>query len=205
MQAAVHEYVVRQLPTFIFMDEYRAFQGSASLKEVLQRKQRAPLTGEDRTLEMILELSGLDLESDVKKAENEDREQRQYDMDDAAAALTKAIEGRWKQLNYEVKFAADGHQFFTFVKDEKDQALIKLEERSKGFQWFFSFDLMFMYESKGLFKDCVILLDEPGLYLHPDAQRDLLRRLEEYARENTLLYTTHLPFMIDLQQPDQIH
>jgi predicted ATPase len=203
-QAAVHEYVVRHLPTFIFMDEYRAFRGSAALNEVLRRKQQGPLTGEDRTLEMILELSGLDLESEVKKAEKEDREQRQYDMDDAASALTEAIEGRWKQLRYEVKFAADGNQFFTFVKDEKDQALIKLEERSKGFQWFFSFDLMLMYESKGLFKGCVILLDEPGLYLHPDAQRDLLKRLEEYAGSNTLIYTTHLPFMVELEKPERI-
>jgi predicted ATPase len=204
VQAAVHEYVVLHLPTFIFMDEYRAFRGSASLKEVLQRKQSGPLTGEDRTLEMILELSGLNLESEVKKAEKEDREQRQYDMDDAAVALTKVIEGRWKQVKYEVKFAADGNQFFTFVKDDKDQALIKLEERSKGFQWFFSFDLMLMYESKGQFKDCVILLDEPGLYLHPDAQRDLLKRLEEYAGANTLIYATHLPFMVGLENPQRI-
>ncbi len=204
MQVAVHEYVVLHLPTFIFMDEYRAFRGSAALNEVLLRKQRGPLTGEDRTLEMILDLSGLNLEEEVKKAEKEDREQRQYDMDDAAVALTKVIEGRWKQLRYEVKFAADGNQFFTFVKDEKDQALIKLEERSKGFQWFFSFDLMLMYESQGAFKDCVILLDEPGLYLHPDAQRDLLLRLEAYAGSNTLIYTTHLPFMVDLDKPERI-
>ena len=204
MQAAVHEYVVQHLPTFIFMDEYRAFRGSAALNEVLIRKQQGPLIGEDRTLEMILELSGLNLEEEVRKAEKEDREQRQYDMDDAAVALTKVIEGRWKQIKYEVKFAADGNQFFTFVKDEKDQALIKLEERSKGFQWFFSFDLMLMYESKGMFKDCVILLDEPGLYLHPDAQRDLLQRLEAYAGSNTLIYTTHLPFMVDLQKPERI-
>ena len=44
----------------------------------------------------------------------------------------------------------------------------------------------------------------PGLHLHPNAQKDLLRRLENYAKGNTLLYTTHLPFMIDLNQPDQI-
>jgi len=204
MQAAVHEYVVLHLPTFIFMDEYRAFRGSAALNEVLLRKQQGPLTGEDRTLEVILDLSGLNLEEEVKKAAKEDREQRQYDLDDAAVALTKVIEGRWKQLKYEVKFAADGNQFFTFVKDEKDRALIKLEERSKGFQWFFSFDLMLMYESQGVFKDCVILLDEPGLYLHPDAQRDLLRRLEAYAGSNTLIYTTHLPFMVDLDKPERI-
>ena len=63
---------------------------------------------------------------------------------------------------------------------------------------------MFMHESKGTFEGCVVLLDEPGLHLHPDAQKDLLCRLEEYASGNTLLYTTHLPFMIDLNHPDRV-
>ncbi|MGH9659601.1 MAG: AAA family ATPase [Bryobacteraceae bacterium] len=201
---AAHEAVVRRLPAFLFMDEYRTFRGSASLDEVWRRKLNAQPTGEDRTLEMILELAGLSLASEVKNAGHIDREQRQYDLDDAAATLTRAIEGRWQQLRYEVKFAADGVHFFTFVRDHKDQALIKLEERSRGFQWFFSFDLLLMYESQGRFRDCVILLDEPGLALHPAAQRDLLSRLEAYAGNNTLLYTTHLPFMIDLKRPERI-
>jgi len=38
------------------------------------------------------------------------------------------------------------------VRNDKDPALIRLEERRKGFQWSFSFDLMFMYESEGFIK-----------------------------------------------------
>ena len=90
------------------------------------------------------------------------------------------------------------------VKDDLDPSRIELEERSKGYQWFFSFDLMLMHETENTFKGCVILLDEPGLHLHPKAQGDLLKLLEKYSEENTLLYTTHLPFMIDLNHPDRI-
>ena len=137
--------------------------------------------------------------------EGEDaREERQYDLDDGAGTLTSEFAERLRQRRYEVDFRVDDQQFFTFVKDDQDKALIRLEERSKGFQWFFSFDLMLMHESEGTFKGCVILLDEPGLHLHPEAQKDLLRRLEHYADGNTLLYTTHLPFMIDLKYPDRI-
>lgn len=125
-------------------------------------------------------------------------------MSDGAATLTRDISSRWKQRRYEVDFRVDGNQFMTFVRDERDESLIKLEERSRGFQWFFSFDLLLMFETEGSFRDCVILLDEPGLHLHPDAQRDLLARLEKYAEGNTLVYTTHLPFMIDLHKPDRI-
>jgi predicted ATP-dependent endonuclease of OLD family len=197
--------VPQWMPTFIYMSDYRSFTGAAQLDQVAQRKNGGSLNEEDKTLLMILKLSGLDLDQEVRKGnDNNTREQRQYDMADASATLTNTISDRWKQRKYEVEFRADGLLFYTFVKDERDPSLIKLDERSKGFQWFFSFDLLFMHESGGTFKDCVLLLDEPGLHLHPDAQKDLLRRLEAYAKGNTLIYTSHLPFMIDLRQPSRI-
>ncbi len=199
-----HEYIVSQLPTFIYMSDYRIFQGHAHLDQVQQRNTRQQLTEEDKTLLMIMKLSGLDLDQEVEKGKSTDREQRQYDLSDAAATLTNVIEDRWQQRQYKVDFRADGQQFYTFVQNIDDPALIRLEERSKGFQWFFSFDLLFMHESQGTFQNCVLLLDEPGLHLHPDAQTDLLRRLEAYAQDNTLIYTSHLPFMIDLREPDRI-
>ena len=130
--------------------------------------------------------------------------QRYYKFESGAITLTKVFSNHLRQRNYEIKYQADSSYFLTFVKDNVDSTPIKLEERSKGFQWFFSFDLMFMHGSKKTFKGSVVLLDEPGLHLHPGAQKDLLCRLEEYAQENTFLYTTHLPFMIDLNHPDRI-
>lgn len=203
----VADYVLARLPTFIYMDDYSAFRGAARLDQIHRRKQQNALTDEDRTLLTIMALAGLDLEREVAQGESEDpaiKEQRQYDLNDAGLSLTNEIAQRWQQRKYEVQFRADGHAFFTMVKDSEGPYLIPLEERSKGFQWFFSFDLMFMHESRGTFGGCVLLLDEPGLHLHADAQRDLLARLEAYARENRLIYTTHLPFMIDLRRPERI-
>jgi predicted ATP-dependent endonuclease of OLD family len=202
-----HEYVVNHMPTFIYMDDYRAFSGTARLDQVKQRVDQKQTTPEDKTLLTIMDLAGLDLDEEVRKGNSSDadvKEQRQFDLSDASATLTREIEGRWRQKKYTVNFNADQHQFFTFVKDAHDTALIRLEERSKGFQWFFSFDLLFMAESQGEFTNCVLLLDEPGLHLHADAQKDLLTRLEAYAETNTLIYTTHLPFMIDLRHPARI-
>lgn len=76
--------------------------------------------------------------------------------------------------------------------------------RSKSFQWCFSFDLLFMRESNGTFENCGLLLDEPGLHLHPGVQMGLSARLERYAKGNTLIYSTHLPFMLDLRHPERI-
>jgi energy-coupling factor transporter ATP-binding protein EcfA2 len=204
MRKQAHEYVVRRLPKFIYMDDYRTFKGKALLDQVKQRRDQKTPQEDDDTFLMILKLSGLQLDDLVARGQRADRELRQYDLDDGGRTLTRTFSERLKQREYEVQFRADGQEFYTMVKDQTDVGLIRLEERSKGFQWFFSFDLLFMHESGGTFENCVLLLDEPGLHLHPGAQKDLLARLEEYAKGNTLIYSTHLPFMLDLHHPERI-
>lgn len=196
--------VSKWIPTFIYMDDFLAFKGTAFLDQVKQRKDANQLKDDDLTIIAIMEMAGLDLEEEVKKGAESDREQRMLDMNDASQTLTTEIATRWSQKKYEVQFQADGHHFITFVKDEANGALVPLEERSKGFQWFFSFDMKFMYETDGEFKNAVLLLDEPGLHLHAAAQRDLLERMKAYAGNNQLIYTTHLPFMIDMNRLDNI-
>lgn len=204
LDAAVEQTIAELMPKFVYMDEYQYFSGAARLDQVRQRVQQKTTTPEDKALITLLSLGALDLASLVDSGNHQDREQRRYDLSDAGATITERLAKHWKALAYEVKFEADGQQFWTFVKSPLEKALIKLEERSRGFQWFFSFDAKLMHETRGDLKNCVILLDEPGLHLHAGAQRDLLARLEEYAEGNTMIYTTHLPFMIDLREPDRI-
>jgi predicted ATP-dependent endonuclease of OLD family len=132
--------------------------------------------------------------------------ERQYDLQDAAQFLTTAVADRWAQSPYKVQFRADGQRFFTEIEElDKDIGMLPLEEQSRGFRWFLSFDLRFMHDSGGTFAGCVLLLDEPGMHLHPGAQDDLLRRFDAYAQENTLIYSTHLPFLVDIRDPNRIH
>src|SRR5690606_28852315 len=50
-----------------------------------------------------------------------------------------------------------------------------------------------------------ILLDEPGLSLHPRAQEDLLRYFETEVKGNhQLIYSTHSPFMVDSRRFDRV-
>ena len=198
---SARDHVVAHLPAFVYLDEYGIFRGHANLGQVKQRRDQGTLTEEDRTFLALLDEAGLDLDREADAAAAPSKEDRQYDLSDAAATLTRKLAAHWTSRRYELDFRVDGAEFFTFVKGENDRALIRLEERSRGFQWFFSFDLMLMHETRGALKHCVILLDEPGLHLHPQAQRDLLERLAGYADGNTLIYTTHLPFMIDPRRP----
>lgn len=206
MHRNAHEYIVNCIPTFIYMDDYREFQGTALLDQVKSRHENP--TPEDETFLIILKLSGLNLDDLIQKGNSnsqEDKHERQLDLEDGGLSLTKDVAGRWGQNPYRVQFRADGQTFFTDIEEEgKKIGMIPLEEQSKGFRWFFSFDLKFMHDSDGSFEGCVLLLDEPGLHLHPGGQEDLLKRLDKYAEKNTLIYTTHLPFLIDIREPSRI-
>ena len=206
----VHASIVSKLPTFIYMGDYKTFHGRADLAGLKERQdnKKLRLSEEDETFLMILQLAGLDLDDLIKQGESEEQDiihDRQIDLQDAGTTLTNVVAGRWGQNEYQVQFRVDGQVFFTEIEEtNKNIGMIPLEEQSKGFQWFFSFDLHFMHDSEGIFEGCVLLLDEPGLHLHPGGQADLLERLDAYAKKNTLIYTTHLPFLIDLREPERI-
>ena len=139
IESKAREYVINQLPTFIYMDDYKSFNGTAHLSDIQARQNETRLTDEDKTFLTILDLSGLNLDELVALAQGgeEQLEERQYDLADGASTLTQEISDRLHQRRYEVEYRVDGSRFFTFVKDDRDPSLIQLEERSKGFQWFF--------------------------------------------------------------------
>lgn len=52
-----------------------------------------------------------------------------------------------------------------------------------------------------------IFIDEPELFLHPQAQRNFYRILKKLAEENDtqIFYTTHSPYLLSLADFDEIH
>lgn len=76
--------------------------------------------------------------------------------------------------------------------------------RSLGFRWFMAFLLHFNAKFGNDLKNCVILLDEPGIHLHPGGQKDLLKEIEKLSVQNQIFYTTHSPFMINRMYPERL-
>jgi hypothetical protein len=75
-------------------------------------------------------------------------------------------------------------------------AEVNFDERSRGFKWFFSFYITFAADTAGgPAEDAILLLDEPGLHLHATAQKDLLKHFADQF-QNQIVYTTHSPFMV---------
>jgi len=67
---------------------------------------------------------------------------------------------------------------------------VNLDERSRGLRWFFSFYITFSADTNGgAAKNAILLLDEPGLFLHIESQKDLQSHFEQDF-DNQILYTT---------------
>ncbi|NKI32951.1 AAA family ATPase [Croceivirga thetidis] len=117
----------------------------------------------------------------------------------AATQLTQNFKRWWLQGDYIFDFEADGRHFRINVSDSLRPEQIELEGRSRGLQWFFSFFLVFLVETKEGHSNTVLLLDEPGLSLHPIAQYDLAKFFRKLSEENQLIYTSHSPFLVDME------
>jgi hypothetical protein len=66
-----------------------------------------------------------------------------------------------------------------------------------------SFYLVFLVESVDAHQGAILLLDEPGISLHPLAQRDLSAFFDGLAETNQLIYTSHSPFLVDADRLDR--
>lgn len=132
------------------------------------------------------------------------KKEREILLSSAAAGFTKSFNEWWKQGSYTFDFKADGNYFRIWVSDAIRPEPIELEARSTGLQWFFSFYLVFLVESELHHRNAILLLDEPGLTLHPLAQKDLFLFFENLAQNNQIVYTTHSPFMVDSNHLERV-
>ncbi|MCH5236032.1 MAG: AAA family ATPase [Muribaculaceae bacterium] len=139
---------------------------------------------------------------EINKAQKQ-KEMRTILLQSAESKLTEDFRNWWKQGDYKFRFIADGDYLSIRVSDNKRPAEVGLEQRSTGLQWFISFFLVFLVESKEEHKNAILLLDEAGLTLHPNAQKDLSLFFNELSKENQIINTTHSPFIVDTNHIDR--
>lgn len=100
-----------------------------------------------------------------------------------------------EQEGIKIKVNFDYNCLKIFIKTKENTTYIS--ERSNGLKWFLNI-FIDLISKKITDKNIIYLLDEPGIYLHVNAQRELLKLLKNLCNNNNqLVYTTHSPYMID--------
>jgi predicted ATP-dependent endonuclease of OLD family len=207
------------LPVFIYFDNYGILDSAVHLPRFLEDLKRSPDEPRIRTINAMFKhvkltaddiqnlgreevaeakQAGQSVTDDMIQRDQERKELRAVKLNSASLDITSRFSQWFHQRRHKIRYQADGNYFRIWISDDRRPDVdIELESRSKGFQWFFSFYLVFLVESDEGHKDAILLLDEPGLHLHPTAQQELITFFEELAGRNMLVYSTHSPFLID--------
>lgn len=115
--------------------------------------------------------------------------------------ITGEFENYYNQNEITLELDLDGTDLCFYVYDGDANIPFKPGQRSKGFQWFLSFFLTLKAEANSNY---VLLIDEPGLYLHAKAQRDILKVLESLSNNSQIIMTTHSPYLIDPSRLERV-
>lgn len=137
--------------------------------------------------------------------ENTDNANRNLDsvIGKMQGKLTEFIFKAWNQIlgkeiqNKEIilKCGKDEKGVFISFYIKENFNLFKIEERSLGFRWFFTFLLFTQFRSYGKDRNNVLFLfDEPASNLHPSAQSELLN---SFSKLKNVIYTTHSHYLIN--------
>lgn len=119
-----------------------------------------------------------------------------------SATLSGDFLGYWNQDKVELKVTINGDNLvFGFTEDGKTEEF-SMDQRSKGFQWFLSFYIQLKAHAQS--KNNFLLLDEPGIYLHAKAQKDILGFLESKSTSMPVIFTTHSPYLLESDKLDRI-
>ena len=201
-------WVAQNLPKFVYFDRYDVIDSAIHLPTFVQQLNSTPTAPKVRTTRCLFEHVGLDIkrlaslgQHQPGQAPNEQIrrlvDERAIHFSSASNAMTAKFQDWWEQRRHRFRYQADGDYFRIWVSDDIDPSEIELDQRSQGMQYFFSFYVVFLVETKGAHVNSILLLDEPGLHMHGTAQAKVVKFLEKLATENQTLYSTHSPFMID--------
>ncbi|WP_208094461.1 ATP-dependent nuclease [Mucilaginibacter agri] len=218
------EYIMRihlapNLPKYLYYDEYYSLPSRISIENL----QREDLNDEEqKTAKALFELADINVD-ELMDAEN--YEDFKAELEATQATITDELFKYWgTNKNLEIIFDIDKiqkeekktivnpyngqqetltdvkvveHILDIRVKNRRSGVSLPLKNRSKGFNWFFSFLVWFKKIQEDKTSNFILLLDEPGLNLHASAQDNLLRFLEDLSDDYQIIYSTHSPFMIE--------
>lgn len=160
--------------------------------------------------ERVFEDAGHNL-YDVLEEKNE--EKRATIIDNVVLKLNNNLTKTWNKfklgslfskLRISLKVDVDNKNILVKIIEEKNgqNYHFKIDDRSKGFIWYYNFTMKLMYNPKYIGKEerTIFLLDEPGSYLHANAQDNLCQKLMEISQKNGIvLYCTHSHHMLNPQ------
>lgn len=167
--------------------EYQLEEAKKQIKDRKGALYKFLLASEISTQEFLLSMENDD-ENQLKICRNKIKEKVKYN-------IQKKFNKFYEEENAQIKVLFKNDLIKILVKTNENTT--NISERSNGLRWYLN---LFIDILANDIKDTnvIFLLDEPGVYLHVNAQRELLRLFYDLCKnDNQVVYSTHSPYMID--------
>ena len=124
----------------------------------------------------------------------------------ASRVLNRALRQSWRQgndLKFSLSHDSAKQSIDLNVEDRSIRTRVtRPSKRSTGFTSFFSLKtILYARQRDREARSRLLLIDEPGLSLHPAGQTDLLQLFEALGKKDQLIYTTHSIHLINKTFP----
>ena len=159
--------------------------------------------GTSRGMANLCAVAGLSTQKIKTLAALPDAADRETFEDHYRGTVSGGINEFWTQEKYTVHFRIESTRLSVSISDGSYAPRIAPSDRSDGFQWYLSFFAALLSEVSNGGQPLLLLLDNPGLELHADGQRDIKRFLDEKL-STQIIYVTHSPSMIDVFNLEQV-
>jgi len=138
----------------------------------------------------LTEISDLNIGLIKESASDRTRQKHKKEVN---IKLSEDYKTFWTQDASNLSIDWDSNYLYFWI--EEGDYFYEPEIRSKGRQWHLAFYIRVTARAK---EDApnVILIDEPGLFLHAKAQKDILGKMEACASRSPIIFSTHSPYLI---------
>ncbi len=141
----------------------------------------------------------------IDQITSSDPQQRRNHAESTNVEFSAVFKQYWTQADICLEIHLDEDSLYFYIKDKNTGQSYRPAQRSKGQQWYLGFYTKVVARIREDVPN-VILIDEPGLYLHAKAQKDLLKVFEKHAKDNkaTVLFSTHSPYLINDEELERV-
>jgi predicted ATP-dependent endonuclease of OLD family len=116
--------------------------------------------------------------------------------------FTQRVNSNWPNRDVDIEIKSVGSSMTLIItSDTNGDVITTPEDRSEGFRWFLSFCIEVLFSDT---EEDILLLDDPGSGLHPEANKKVRDALENFAENTQTAYSTHSPYMLDTSDLDSI-
>lgn len=179
----VETYIMSHMPQFVYQKTIENELKSIITKESIKTNDF------HKDISKLLNFNENDFDATGDKSKRTRRSNK------LSQTLTGNFGNFYTQDKIELKFALDGDSITMDVIEPNKASRYenKIENKSDGLRWFIAFYTKLNVTKS---KDVIILLDEPGMYLHAKACDEMLKIFADISKESQILLATHNPYLI---------